>query len=199
MRPSKTFLAAVIAILVLAVAVLISGNSSDNGAATVSASSPLTPSATSTTTTTSTAAASASYPVVSFTFTEQGAWPFTAQIASIGENTTGFPGTGIVSPGDAVLMIQVNITSKTVRSVVPVPAFIKVLCSGPNSSKWKNEYNDNGYDVGSESAPEGDGSNIAMGDGQPHVWDAEWEVPEGTNTASVKCDLEVQEHTLALN
>jgi|ERR1700689_610706 len=199
MRLSKTFLGAVIAILVLAVAILISGNGSNNGAATVSASSPFTPSATNTTTTTSAAATNSSYPVVSFTFNEQGAWPYAAQIASISENTTGFPGTAIVSPGDTVLMVQVNITSKTIRSVVPGPAYIKVLCSGPNSSKWKNEYNDNGYDAGSESAPDPAGNNIGMGDGQPHPWDAEWEVPKGTSTQSVTCSLEVQEHTLALN
>lgn len=202
MRLSKTFLGAVIAILVLAVAVLISANSSNNSPATTSAQSAYTPPA-ATVPATATAASptptSPSYPVVDFTFNEQGAWPFTAQIVSISEDTTGFPGTAIVSPGHTVLMVQVNITSKTIRSVVPGPSYLKVLCSGPNSGKWKNEYNDNGYDAGSGSAPDPAGNNIAMGDGQPHPWDAEWEVPEGTNTASIKCALEVQEHELVLN
>jgi hypothetical protein len=194
---------AVIAMLVVALAIVIGGKES-SGTATVSVPTlphetatnvASTPTATATTATT----APASYPVVNFTYNQEGAWPFTAQIVSITENTTGFPGTAVVSPGYTVLMVQINITSKTVRSVVPGPSYLKVLCSGPNSSQWKNEYNDNGYNEGSESAPDPAGNNIAPGDGQPHPWDAEWEVPEGTSTESVRCDLEVQEHTLALN
>jgi hypothetical protein len=193
---------AVIAMLVVALAIVISGKES-GGTPTISAPTPPheagTDTASAPTETATTAAATASsYPVVNFTFNQEGAWPFTAQIVSITENTTGFPGTAVVSPGYTVLMVQINITSKTVRSVVPGPSYIKVLCSGPNSSQWKDEYNDNGYDEGSESAPDPAGNNIAPGDGQPHPWDAEWEVPEGTSTESVSCSLEVQEHTLAL-
>lgn len=203
MRLSRTFMGAVIAMLIAALAIVIGGKES-SGTATVSApttSHATTASAPSTSTETAdTAAATASsYPVVNFTYNQEGAWPFTAQIVSITENTTGFPGTAVVSPGYTVLMVQINITSKTTRSVVPGPSYLKVLCSGPNSSQWKNEYNDNGYDEGSESAPDSAGNNIAPGDGQPHPWDAEWEVPEGTSTESVRCSLEVQEHLLALN
>jgi hypothetical protein len=192
---------AVIAMLVVALAIVISGKES-SGTPTISAPTPheaATDTASTPTQTATTAATPSSYPVVSFTYNQEGAWPFTAQIVSIRENTTGFPGTAVVSPGYTVLMVQVNITSKTIRSVVPGPSYLKVLCSGPNSGQWKNEYNDNGYDEGSGSAPDPAGNNIAPGDGQPHPWDAEWEVPEGTSTESVSCSLEVQEHTLALN
>jgi hypothetical protein len=199
MRLSKTFMGAMIAMLVVALAIVISGKES-SGTATVSAPTPPqeTNAAPAPTQTAATAAAP-SYPVVDFTFNQEGAWPFTAQIVSIKENTTGFPGTAVVSPGYTVLMVQVNITSKTIRSAVPGPSHLKVLCSGPNSSQWKNEYNDNGYDQGSESAPDPAGSNIAPGDGQPHPWDAEWEMPEGTSTKDIACSMEVQEHTIALN
>jgi hypothetical protein len=193
---------AVIAMLVVALAIVI-GSKESSGSATVSAPVPpheATAATATTPTETATATATASsYPVVNFTFNQEGAWPFTAQIVSITENTTGYPGTAVVSPGYTVLMAQINITSKTIRSVVPGPSYVNVLCSGPNSSQWKNEYNDNGYETGSESAPDPAGNNIAPGDGQPHPWDAEWEVPEGTSTESVQCSLEVQEHTLALN
>jgi|CZKG01.1.fsa_nt_gi hypothetical protein len=201
MRLSKTFMGAMIAMLIVALAIIISGKNSSNGTPTApipphepTSHAPSTPTDTATT-----AAATSSYPLVDFTYNQQGAWPFTAQIVSITENTTGFPGTSIVSPGYTVLMVQVNITSKTIRSVVPGPGYINVLCSGPNSSQWKNEYNDNGYDEGSESKPDPAGNNVAPGDGQPHPWDAEWEVPEGTSTQSVRCSLEVQEHMLPLN
>jgi hypothetical protein len=202
MRLSRTFMGAVIAMLVVALAIVISGKESGG---TPTASTPTPPietaatTAASTPTQTATTAAVSSYPVISFTYNQEGAWPFTAQIASVRENTTGFPGTAIVSPGYTVLMVQVNITSKTVRSVVPGPAYIKVLCSGPNSGRWKDEYNDNGYDEGSEAKPDPAGNNIAPGDGLPHPWDAEWEVPEGTNTENLQCSMEVQEHMISLN
>jgi hypothetical protein len=200
MRLSRTFMGAVIAMLVVALAIVI-GNKESSGTATVSTPAPRqeTTAATASTPTETAAATASSYPVVAFTYNQEGAWPFTAQIVSITENTTGFPGTSIVSPGYAVLMVQVNITSKTIRSVVPGPSYLTVLCSGPNSGQWKNEYNDNGYDTGSESAPDPAGNNIAPGDGQPHPWDAEWEVPEGTSTEDIACSMEVQEHTLALS
>lgn len=202
MRLSRTFMGAVIAMLVVALAIVISGKES-GGTATVSTptrpTEPAANAASTPTQTATTAAAISSYPVVSFTFNQEGAWPFTAQIVSIKENIIGFPGTSVVSPGYTVLMVQVNITSKTVRSVVPGPSYLKILCSGPNSGQWKNEYNDNGYDEGSESKPNPAGDNIAPGDGLPHPWDAEWEVPEGTSTENLQCSMEVQEHTIALN
>ena len=193
---------AVIAMLVVALAIVI-GSKESSRTATVLSPTPPHETATTTSAPTETAATAAatasSYPMVNFTYNQEGAWPFTAQIVSMRENTTGFPGTAVVSPGYTVLMVQVNITSKTIRSVVPGPSYLKVLCSGPNSGQWKDEYNDNGYDEGSESAPDPAGNNIAPGDGQPHPWDAEWEVPEGTSTESVQCSLEVQGHSLALS
>jgi hypothetical protein len=194
---------AMIAMLVVALAIVISGKES-GGTAPVPTTTPPHEAATSaastpTQTATTAAAPSSSYPVVNFTYNQEGAWPFTAQIVSVKENTTGFPGTSIVSPGYTVLMMQINITSKTIRSVVPGPSYLTVLCSGPNSSRWKNEYNDNGYDEGSESKPDPAGNNIAPGDGQPHPWDAEWEVPEGTSTENLQCSMEVQEHAISLN
>jgi hypothetical protein len=203
MRLSRTLMGAVIAMLIAALAIVIGGKES-SGTGTVSVPTPsrtaeANTASVSTERTTTAASVTSSYPLVNFTYTQEGAWPFTAQIVSITENTTGFPGTAIVSPGYTVLMVQINITSKTTRSVVPGPEYLTVLCSGPNSNQWKNEYNDNGYDEGNESAPDPAGNNIAPGDGQPHPWDAEWEVPEGTSTASIACSMEVQEHTLALN
>jgi hypothetical protein len=44
-----------------------------------------------------------------------------------------------------------------------------------------------GYDQGSETDPDPLGFNVPLGDGQPHAWDAEWIVPEGTDTSRVKC------------
>ena len=84
-------------------------------------------------------------------------------------------------------MVQVAITSQITgrMTAVPEPA---VSCHAPNDRTWSYQGND-GYDQGSTS-PDPQGDSIPLGDGQPHLWDAEWEVPEGTSTTDVKCILE---------
>jgi hypothetical protein len=137
--------------------------------------------------TTPTAETTSSHPVVHFAAYE-GAWPFTAQIASVTENPNGFPGGGVVPPqGQTVLMVQVNITSEVTGRTVPAP-MLALHCSVPGV-QFGNEglY---GFD-GGEEAPDSSGSQIAFGDGQPHAWDDEWEVPEGTSTTEVSCELDV--------
>jgi hypothetical protein len=135
-----------------------------------------------------------SYPTIHFTITDTtthpaGIWPFTAQLVSITENPDGFAGSDPVPPQDTYLMVQVAITSgisgRTV-GVVPQPA---IGCHGPDDRAWSYQGND-GYDEGAETAPESQGANVTFGDGQPHLWDAQWQVPEGTGTTNVKCILE---------
>jgi hypothetical protein len=108
MRLSRTFMGAVIAMLVVALAIVI-GSKESGGTATVSTPTPrqetTAATASTPTETAATAATASSYPVVNFTYNQEGAWPFTAQIVSITENTTGFPGTAVVSPGYTVLMV----------------------------------------------------------------------------------------------
>jgi hypothetical protein len=157
-------------------------------AVTVSAPSP--PAAT----TTSTPAGAPSYPIVHFTITNNttrpaGIWPFTANLVSITENPDGFPGSDPVPPQDTYLMVQVAITSGITGRMVGVAPELTIACHGPNDHGWSYQGND-GYDEGSETAPESQGANVAFGDGQPHLWDAQWQVPEGTSTTNVKCVLE---------
>jgi hypothetical protein len=131
-----------------------------------------------------------SYPVVAFTWTirnPHAVWPFTAQLASITLNPNGFPGSGAEPPQDSYLMVQVNITSQiTGRSVPPPDLQSMIVCHGPGDhggSSWAE-----GYDAG-ESAPDLNGGEVAMGDGQPHPWDIEWVVPSSTPVTRVKCEL----------
>lgn len=131
------------------------------------------------------------YPVVAFTWTiynPHAVWPFTAQLASITVNPNGFPGSGGEPPQDSYLMVQVNITSGiTGRTMPPPNLHSMILCHGPGDHAWSSWAD--GYDAGADTAPELDGANVAMGDGQPHPWDAEWVVPNNTSIAQVKCEL----------
>jgi hypothetical protein len=167
----------------------------------------LSPAAPSTETTASPAVTTNSmYPVVHFTLkgegmAEDGAWPFTAQLATMKENPNGFPGGGVAPPpGHTVLMVQVNITSQTTGRTVPVPR-PTIVCHDPRNQVGESGLY--GYDEGPEIAPEQDGAHIAFGDGQPHPWDAEWEVPENLNIGTVTCVMEleigVNHETFALN
>jgi hypothetical protein len=133
-----------------------------------------------------------SYPVVRFTLvstgTTHGRWPFTAQLASIAENPNGFTGAG-EPPQDTYLLVQVNVTSQITGRVVPAPK-LTVTCHAPDEHGWEpGPIPAVGYDAGSES-PDPGGSTIALGDGQPHPWDIEWQVPLGTSTTNVKCVLQ---------
>src|ERR1019366_9002928 len=99
MRLSKTFMGAMIAMLIVALAIMISGKNSSNGTPTdpIQPHKPTPTAPTTPTDTATTAAATSSYPLVDFLYNQQGALPFTAQSVSISENPTVYPGTSIVS------------------------------------------------------------------------------------------------------
>ncbi|HEX5852515.1 MAG TPA: hypothetical protein VFY36_05430 [Solirubrobacteraceae bacterium] len=133
-----------------------------------------------------------SYPVVPFTFvstaTARGRWPFTAQLASITENPNGFSGAG-EPPQDTYLMVQVNVTSKITGRLVPAPK-LTVSCHAPGDRSWEaGPFSATGYDEGPGTDPSPGGNAVSLGDGQPHPWDVEWQVPIGTSTTNVKCVL----------
>ena len=179
--------------IVVVLAVALAGCGS--GAATVPAvtqtfSTPL-PTDTSAPATAQPTANTGSHPVVSFTLLSTGAtkgrWPFTAQLASITENPNGFSGAG-EPPQDTYLMVQVNVTSKITGRLVPAP-HLTITCHAPDEHGWEPGPDPaTGYDEGSQ-APDPGGSNVALGDGQPHPWDVEWQVPIGTSTTDVSCAL----------
>ncbi|MGD1057374.1 MAG: hypothetical protein ABR992_08170 [Solirubrobacteraceae bacterium] len=180
---------AVITMLIAALAIVIDGKESSD-TATVSAPMPShttkARAASASTETADTAAATSSYPVVNFTYEK--VWPLTAQLVNITENLYGFPGGGLVPPPHyTILMVQVDITSKIVGRAIPSPVF-KLVCSEPGVKFGASGLY--GYDGGPDAAPDPSGSYIDLGDGQPHAWDSEWEVPEGTSTAGVICQLE---------
>jgi hypothetical protein len=132
-------------------------------------------------------------PVVRFALTTtspEGTWPFTAQLGSITTNPNGFTGSDPIPPQDTYLMVQVNVVSQITGRMVPPPRLI-VVCHGPHDDRWQLAPPGSiGYDQGSESAPDTEGFYVSTGDGQPHAWDTEWQVPEGTSTTGVKCILE---------
>jgi hypothetical protein len=173
-------------------ALLSFGGCGESKTITVTAPSPVAQ-VTATTSTTSTVARVAQPdPVVRFALTTKsvgGTWPFTAQLVSIRENPNGFPGGDPIPPQDTYLMVQVNVVSQITGRMVPAPR-LTVVCYGPHDARWQLAPPGSiGYDRGSESAPDTDGFYTAMGDGQPHPWDTEWQVPEGTGTTGVKCVL----------
>jgi hypothetical protein len=131
-------------------------------------------------------------PTVHFTLTTtspEGTWPFTAQLGSITENPNGFPGSDTIPPQDTYLMVQVNVTSQITGRMVPPPK-LHIVCHSPHDQAWQLAPPGSiGYDRGSESSPDTEGFYIPTGDGQPHPWDTEWQVPEGTSTTDVKCVL----------
>ena len=100
-------------------------------------------------------------------------------------------------------MVRVSMASQTSDRTPPTPGDfgVQIECTGPNSSSWNpggERHNVPivwGWDEGT-NAPDSSGSHIGMGYEEPHTWDAEWEVPEATDTEDVKCTLN---QTLALN
>ncbi|HTD09924.1 MAG TPA: hypothetical protein VK680_13630 [Solirubrobacteraceae bacterium] len=135
-----------------------------------------------------------SYPLVHFTVTDHttnpvGVWPFTARLVRVTENPNGFPASQPPPPQDTYLMVQVAITSaitgRSVGAAVPRP---RISCHPPDDQQWSHKLPE-GYDQGTETEPELEGNAIAFGDGQPHLWDTEWQVPEGTSTTDVKCSI----------
>lgn len=171
-------------------ALLSLGGCGESKIVTVTAPSPAVPQAT-TTTPIATQVAHPD-PVVRFSLTTsspRGTWPFTARLAGVTENPNGFTGSDPIPPQDTYLMVQVNVVSEISGRMVPPPK-LHVACHGPHDERWQLAPPGSiGYDRGSESAPDTQGVSIATGDGQPHPWDTEWQVPEGTNTAGVKCVL----------
>lgn len=146
---------------------------------------------------TTTAAAPSAYPTVRFTITDHtttpaGTWPFTAQLVSINENPNGFMSSDTIPPQATYLMVQVAIMSEITGRTVVVPE-PTISCHAPDSTSWSYKGND-GYDQGTESSPNPEGTDIALGDGQPHLWDSEWQVPAGASTQNVKCVLESVTH-----
>jgi hypothetical protein len=152
--------------------------------------------------TTQTAAAppSSTYPLVHW---KDGPWPYTAQLVSITKNPEGFPGAGSSPPGLTKMMVRVSMASQTRDRTPPTPSDfgVQIECRGPNSSAWnpggerKNVPIVDGWDEGS-NAPDSSGAHIGMGYEEPHIYDAEWEVPQATDTASVTCTLN---QTVGLN
>lgn len=173
---------------------LLLGGCGESRTVTVIAPRPAVPQTTATTATTPTVAQVAQPdPEVHFTLattSPEGTWPFTAQLASITTNPDGVPASEPLPPQDTYLVVQVNLTSQISGRTVPSPRPY-IVCHGPNDQRWQLAPPGSiGYDRGSESAPDTEGVSIALGDGQPHPWDTEWQVPEGTSTAGVKCVLE---------
>lgn len=82
-----------------------------------------------------------------------------------------------------------TITGRTI-GIIPEPT---IACHGLSDRAWSYQGND-GYDQGAETAPDPEGTSIDLGTGQPYLWDAQWQVPEGTSTASVKCQLAGETH-----
>ncbi len=127
---------------------------------------------------------------------KSGPWPFTAQLVSITKSPEGFPGAGSSPPGWTKLMVRVNMASQTSDRTPPTPGDfgVKIECRGSNTASWNSGEGREtvpivaGWDEGS-NAPDSSGSRIGMGYEEPHTYDAEWEVPEATNTTSVKCTL----------
>lgn len=149
------------------------------------------------------------YPTVTFAmnavnygknYGREGRWPFTAQLATLATSPNGFRPGMATGPEREVLMVQVNIASQISGRIVPSPDLEHdILCFGPGSRSWTAaSAGQQGYDEG-ESAPDPFGDNVAMGDGQPHAWDMEWEVPRNTSTANVKCVFRWQGKTSKLN
>ena len=191
--PRRTLLLAV----ALVVGVLLAGCGSGQVSIVTTATHPAFTEQTDTntpvsTTSTGIPAPSSSYPLVHFTndtSTPEGTWPFTAQLANISENPNGFPGGDTIPPQDTYLMVQVNITSGISGRTVPPPK-PEVTCHAPGDQHWERAgYLSIGYDQGS-TGPDPEGSSIPLGDGQPHLWDVEWVVPEGTPTDNVTCVIE---------
>jgi hypothetical protein len=191
---SKTFLLSVVGMLAVTLAIVISGGESNNSTATASAPAAYTPPTQAATTavttpaatTTPAAPASSSYSLVHFTYEK--VWPFTAQLMSVTESPNGFPGGGPVPPPNrTILMVQVNITSQVTDRPVPTPQF-KLVCSEPGVQFGQSGLS--GFKDDPEGAPGISESSIDLGDGQPHEWDSEWEVPESTTTSGVICQLE---------
>jgi hypothetical protein len=153
-----------------------------------------------TTQTTPSAPTNSTYPVVHW---KDGPWPFTAQLVSITKSPEGFPGAGSSPPGFDKMMVRVSMASQTSDRTPPTPSDfeVQVECKGPNSGSWnpggarKNVPVVDGWDEGA-NAPDSSGAHIGMGYEEPHLYDAEWEVPEATDTATVKCTLN---HGFALN
>jgi hypothetical protein len=136
--------------------------------------------------------------MVHFTITNNGThpvgmWPFTAQFSGITESPNGFTGSDPVPPQDTYLMVRVAITSQIIGRTIGVMPQPAVQCHGPNDHTWSYQGND-GYDQGSETDPDPEGTSIDLGDGQSYLWDSQWQVPEGTSTTSVKCILEDVTH-----
>jgi hypothetical protein len=136
---------------------------------------------------------SAPYPVVRFSITNKltkpaGIWPFTAHLVAITENPNGFTGSDPLPPQDTYLMVQVAITSGITGRAVSIVPQPNIVCHAPGDQTWSYQGND-GYDQGAETSPDPQGTSIAFGSGQPFLWDAQWQVPEGTLTNNVKCSL----------
>lgn len=192
LRPRRC--AVMLAVLVGGLAVLFGGCGS--GAATTTttpaqtaAASPQPPASAPAAVTT---AQPQAYPVVPFTLVSTGTtasrWPFTAQLARVTENPNGFSGAG-EPPQDTYLMVQVDVTSQITGRLVPAPK-LTVSCRAPGERGWQpGPVPATGYDEGAGSTPDPGGNRIALGDGQPHPWDVEWQVPIGTSTANVRCTL----------
>lgn len=178
-------------LVVLILCLLVAGCGSNTEKITIpspnEAASALPTTSTSTQASSTAPQASPSYPVEHFT-AFNGVWPFTAQLATVTENPNGFPSSGLVPPpGYTVLMVQVNITSEITGRTVPVPE-LKLHCTIP--SVQLGQEGQDGFDEG-EYSPDIHGPKIALGDGQPHPWDDEWEIPEGANTSELSCELDV--------
>jgi hypothetical protein len=159
---------------------------------TTTTPSPSATQATTATTTPTVAQVAHPDPVVRFSLTTsspRGTWPFTAQLAGITTNPNGFTGSDPIPPQDTYLMVQVNVVSEISGRMVPPPK-LHVACHGPHDTRWQLAPPGSiGYDRGSGSAPDTEGFYISTGDGQPHPWDTEWQVPEDTSTTDVKCVL----------
>ena len=147
-------------------------------------------------------------PVVEFvdrvTGAQAGNWPFTAQLVMLETNVNGFGAGNTHAENQTYLMVQVAVTDRMPGQLPPIPQ-LNVVCNLPRAPN--SAYNDGtgehgpldafnstswgtGYDGGSETDPDPMGTEVSMGDGQPHDWDEEWLVPARFSASDVKCRLE---------
>jgi hypothetical protein len=123
---------------------------------------------------------------------QAGNWPFTAQLASVTTDLTGFyPGLGIHDQDQTMLLVQVAITDQMPGQRPPVPEFV-ISCNLPGVGRRDtadSTGDEIGWDQGPGSSPDPLVDAVDFGDGQPQDWDQEWAVPLSLDVSGVTCSI----------
>lgn len=140
------------------------------------------------------------YPVVNW---KAGEWPFSVQLIDITKNPEGYAGAGSAPPEHTWLMVRVSVTSTTPDRDTSAPT-PELRCTAPNSNAWNaNDANtvtpeQDGYEEQAGSRELTQAADVGMSPGQAHIWAAEWEAPEDTNTESVICGIVSNREVISL-